>query len=197
MAVPCPGCGREYDVALFAFGRTISCACGRRVGIEARVRPARAGEELRFQVDAMLGRLARWLRVLGFDAAWEADIPDERLVRSALAEERWILTRDRKLLEEWRVPRAHLVAAERPFEQLREVVRAFDLAATARPLRRCARCNALLEPAARAAVREHVPAGVMAREERFWRCQGCGHVYWRGSHVRRIERVLRKLGAIA
>ena len=195
MGVPCAGCGRDYDAALFAFGRTITCECGRRVGLEPRVRAAgedAGGDGPRFMVDAMLGRLARWLRVLGFDAAWEADIADERLVRRALDEERWILTRDRALPVEWRVPRVHLVAAEAPFEQLREVARIFGLAAGARPFRRCTRCNALLEPIDARTAAARVPAPVLARHAEFRHCPGCGRVYWAGSHAERMRRVVER-----
>jgi hypothetical protein len=195
VGVPCPGCGREYDAALFAFGRTISCACGARVGLDARVRRADEGggpDGPRFMVDAMLGRLARWLRVLGFDAAWEADIADERLVRRALDEERWILTRDRALPVEWRAPRVHLVAAETPFEQLREVARAFGLAAGARPFRRCSRCNAVLEAIDAQSAAARVPLRVLERHDEFRRCPGCGRIYWPGSHAERMRRVVER-----
>jgi hypothetical protein len=195
VGVPCPGCGREYDAALFGFGRTLTCACGRRVGLEPRRRTA--GEDggpegPRFIVDAMLGRLARWLRVLGFDTTFEADIDDALLVRRALAEERWILTRDRALPVEWRVPRVHLVVAETPFEQLREVARVFGLAAGARPFRRCSRCNTLLEPLDARAAATQVPARVLERHGEFRRCPGCGRVYWPGTHAERMRRVVER-----
>ena len=69
VAVPCPRCGREYDVALFGFGRTIWCTCGGRVGLGPRRRSLQVPTEGRFIADAMLGKLARWLRLLGFDCA--------------------------------------------------------------------------------------------------------------------------------
>jgi len=188
--VVCTRCGRAYDDARFAFGRTLHCACGARVAAPAP--EAEPGGELRFAVDAMLGRLARWLRLLGFDAVFEADVPDERLVRRALDEGRWILTRDRALPVEWRVPRVHLVAAEQPFEQLREIVRAFELAPHVRPFARCTRCNALLEPLAPEAAAERVPARVRERHERFLACPECGRTYWEGTHVERMRRLVER-----
>jgi hypothetical protein len=193
VAVLCRGCGRSYDVTLFAFGRTLHCACGARVGLERPVEPARDEGPPRFLADAMLGRLARWLRILGFDAAFEAHVRDEDLVRRALVEGRHVLTRDRTLPLEWRVGGIHLVASEELREQLRDVVRVFGLREAIRPFTRCGVCNVLLEPAARAAVRGRVPARVLAAEEHFRACPGCGRVYWRGSHTERIRRVVEEL----
>ncbi|HEY8495295.1 MAG TPA: Mut7-C RNAse domain-containing protein [Myxococcota bacterium] len=191
MAVPCPGCGRSYDEAHFAHGRTLHCACGTRVA--GPLPPADPGAELRFAVDAMLGRLARWLRLLGFDAWYEGGVADEQLVRRALDEQRWILTRDRALPVEWRAPRVHLVAAETPFAQLQEVAAAFGLAARARPFARCSRCNAALVALAAAEAALRVPPAVRARHAQFRGCPTCGRIYWEGSHVERMRRVLARL----
>jgi hypothetical protein len=193
MAVLCPRCGRAYEPARFAFGRTLSCACGARVGAEPDVE----GEDdspPRFAVDAMLGRLARWLRVLGLDATYEPDVADADLVRHAHDERRWILTRDRALPVEWRVPRIHLVAAEAPLDQLAEVVRAFALDPERLALfARCTRCNAALVPIAREGAAGAVPPRVLRVTERFHRCPDCGRVYWEGSHVARMRRTLERL----
>ena len=95
MAITCHGCGREYDVTLFQFGRTIRCTCGARVGLEHRIGPAVDEARPRFIADAMLGRLARWLRTLGYDTAYDDRIADADLVRRSLTEGRHLLTRDR------------------------------------------------------------------------------------------------------
>ena len=193
MAILCAGCGRSYDDALFAFGRTISCSCGRRVGAEPRADEACGAGPPRFALDAMLGRLARWLRVLGLDATWSADIADAALVRHALDEGRWLLTRDRALSEEWRVPRIHLVESEQPLEQLREIFDAFALREGVQLFARCTRCNAPIEALLRALAAPHVPPGVLARNERFWRCPRCERIYWEGSHVDRMRRTLERV----
>jgi hypothetical protein len=193
MAILCAGCGRSYDDALFAFGRTISCSCGRRVGAEPRAADPRSGGPPRFAVDVMLGRLARWLRVLGLDATWTADIADAALVRHALDEERWLLTRDRALPAEWRVPRIHLVASELPLEQLREIIDVFALRSEVQLFARCTRCNAPIEALPRALAATHVPPRVLARNERFWRCPGCERIYWEGSHVDRMRRTVERV----
>ena len=193
MGVPCPGCGRQYDVTLFAFGRTIHCTCGRRVAAEARLRSFSRDGRARFFADAMLGRLARWLRILGFDAAFEAHIGDGELVRRAIEEDRAILTRDRSLPLEWSVSGVYVVSAEKPLDQLREVIRSFDLAGAIQLFTRCNRCNALLGEVAADELRDRVPDPVLAKHREFRICPSCERVYWSGSHTDRMRRVARRV----
>jgi uncharacterized protein with PIN domain len=159
------------------------------VGIEARVREL-GGAEPRFSADAMLGRLARWLRIIGFDTAWEADIPDAELVRQAFTQKRVILTRDRALPSEWRVSGVYLVEAIEPLEQLREVARHFALAGGLHPFTRCSRCNALLEFASKAIAQGSVPPRVWATQTQFQRCPSCERFYWSGTHTDRMRAVI-------
>jgi uncharacterized protein with PIN domain len=180
-------------VALFPFGRTIHCACGRRVGLEARVRFEELQGAPRFIADAMLGRLARWLRIMGFDTAYQEHIADAELVRRSLQEQRAILTRDRSLPEEWRVASVYVLASETGVDQLREVTRAFDLAADVKLFTRCSVCNAPLAPATRESVQGDVPERIFATHEVFRRCPGCERVYWRGTHTDRMERVVARV----
>lgn len=188
MAVSCPGCGRQYDVTLFEFGRTLWCTCGSRVGREARARRLNASAGPRFIADAMLGRLARWLRLLGFDCAWEAHIPDAELVRRGVEEGRLILTRDRALADEWRVSDIHLLQPEKTRDQLVEVLRRFQLSPDIRLLTRCSECNEPLAPLPVAQAAERVPARVLERRRRFSVCPTCERVYWEGTHTDRIKR---------
>lgn len=195
MAIPCPGCGREYDVSLFQFGRTISCTCGERVGIEPRHSdpPLTAGGEVTFMVDAMLGRLARWLRLLGFDARYSSDIDDAVLVRRAREEGRVLLTRDRHLLIEWRIPNAMLVEAERPLAQLREVVRTYDLDWRSRLFSRCSLCGAELVDIEEKEVGTAVPPKILREQDELRRCPECNKIYWPGSHTDRMRKVLEQV----
>jgi len=193
MAVPCPGCGREYDVTLFEFGRTLWCTCGSRVGIAPRVSGQCATGETRFIADAMLGRLARWLRILGFDCAYDGEIDDEALVRRAAAEDRVLLSRDRSLPEDWWISGIHLVGSQELREQLREIIRRFDLARSVRLFTRCSECNHPLREARKADVSERVPPHALATQDRFHECPSCRRVYWEGSHARRIRRVVDEL----
>ena len=194
MAVACSGCGREYDVTLFQFGRTIHCTCGRRVGLEHRLSIPVPAEQPRFIADAMLGRLARWLRTLGYDTAYEDAMSDADLVRRAFLEGRRILTRDRKLFEEWRIGGGLLIGAEGPLEQLAEVVGALHLAAPDRLFTRCRVCNGVLAPLDRAAASGRVPPEIESRRN-LVECPDCGRVYWEGSHTDRMRSVLGRVFA--
>jgi uncharacterized protein with PIN domain len=163
------------------------------VAAEARVRSFSQDGRTRFFADAMLGRLARWLRILGFDVAFEAHIGDGELVRRAVAENRAILTRDRALPREWRVSGIYVISAEKPLDQLREVVRAFDLAAAVQLFSRCNRCNAPLDDIGADALQDRIPALVLAKHRKFRICPGCERVYWSGSHTDRMKRVARRV----
>lgn len=193
MAVPCPECGREYDITLFQFGRTIHCTCGARVGLEKRVGPRLPASESRFIADAMLGRLARWLRLLGFDTAYDPHVADEELVRRGLVEGRHVLTRDRALPEEWRVAHCTVLDGDDLDAQVAEVVERFDLEERIRLFSRCPDCNVALEPVPEEEVRRRVPPRVLELQDAFSRCPGCGRVYWAGSHTERIRRRLHRV----
>jgi uncharacterized protein with PIN domain len=193
MAIPCPSCGREYDVTLFQFGRTIHCTCGERVGrtIERRLEDI---EPPRFICDVMLGRLARWLRVLDYDTAYESDIEDGDLARRALEERRVIFTRDQKLPEEWRVGGACVVLeSEEPMAQLAELMQRVGLKRPQRLFRRCLECNARLEVATMEEASQRVPERVLTTRSDFQRCPMCQRVYWEGDHTRRMRKQLESV----
>jgi uncharacterized protein with PIN domain len=150
----------------------------------------------RFVADVMLGRLARWLRALGYDTLYFRDAPDRRLLAVALAEGRRLLTRDVALARRAREV-GLLVRAEGLDAQIEEVAEACGLLGR-RALSRCLECNGLLAPSTPAAVRGRVPPYTFATQREFWTCAGCDRVYWAGTHVegiqRRLGRVLEAAG---
>jgi len=193
MSVFCPSCGREYDITLFTWGRTIECACGTRVGREMKV--LTLGEEpqpreIGFIADVMLGRLARWLRIIGADTLYIEGIADADLVRLSIEEKRVLLTRDRALPREWWVDTCCLVESDEPLEQLRQVVERFALPWRERLFTRCTLCNEPLAAVAAETVLDEIPAMVAAGTDSFTRCFACGRVYWAGSHVERMRQRL-------
>lgn len=159
------------------------------------------GAGTRFAVDAMLGRLARWLRVLGYDTAYDAQIADPVLVELAELEERVLLTRDRHLLRELRPRLALEIRQDVPLAQLRDVVEALDLPPPPELFTRCLLCNALLLELPFHAALPLLPEGGRGVDPPVRQCPGCGRLYWDGSHVRRmraaLERVLPGWGGVS
>jgi uncharacterized protein len=149
----------------------------------------------RFSVDANLGQLARYLRLLGFDTTYESDVTDAELAESSQKERRLLLTRDVDLLKRRTVTHGYFVRAVEPRAQLIEVLSRFDLAGKAQPFARCTLCNAELISADKSEVADKVPAGSLKRFDEFRACSGCGQVYWEGSHMPRagrfVDEVLR------
>ncbi len=145
-------------------------------------------ESLRLLADGMLGRLARWLRLLGYDTAYENDADDLELARRARAEGRILLTRDRSLAAR-RGLRTLLIESERVQDQVRQVVE--TLGPPPNPaLSRCSLCNVPLEPAAPRQVADRVPPYVLQTQKRFGICPTCGRVYWAGTHLEHMKRYL-------
>ena len=139
---------------------------------------------MKFLADNMLGRLATWLRLLGYDTAYQHDATDAELARRARVEQRILLTRDVELTRR-RGVRAVLIESEQVEEQVGQVFHALNLTARA-AFSRCAECNSVLEEVSKESVRGQVPPYVFHTQERFRRCPRCAHIYWRGTHWARI-----------
>lgn len=140
----------------------------------------------RFVLDVHLGRLAAYLRMLGFDALYQNRCADERLAEVSRDEHRILLTRDVGLLKRSCVTHGYYLRATQPRRQITEVVARFHLARLARPFSRCLRCNTLLEPAGKDQVLHQLPAQVAELHDEFLRCPDCGRAYWKGGHFRRM-----------
>lgn len=147
---------------------------------------------MRFVVDVMLGRLARWLRLLGFDVVYRPDARDEQLLEIAASEERTLLTRDARLLGQARV-NGYLVRSTRWEDQVREVLSEFHLHDLIAAFTRCPECNTPLVAVPKETVRAQVPAKVYEHQEDFFLCPDCSHVYWVGTHVERMRRTIEGL----
>ncbi len=145
---------------------------------------------VRFLADCNVGRLARWLRALGYDAAYEPRLPDAQVVARALAEGRVLLTRDadmtRRRVVATGAVRAVLLRDDGVQAQVRQVVAELGLVPE-RALSRCLDCNVELEERAMAAVVDRLPPHVRATQRRFSQCPGCGRVYWPGTHWARMR----------
>jgi uncharacterized protein with PIN domain len=147
--------------------------------------------DIRFACDAMCGGLARWLRAIGYDATWSADIDDGELVQEADEQGRFLLSSDggifeRRMITSGQVPALLLPRGLRLMEQLEYVVQQLKL-----PVRqpRCMTCSGPLVPTAREEVAAEVPARSLVWARNFYRCGSCAKVFWEGSHWRRISKV--------
>jgi hypothetical protein len=158
-----------------------------------RLRP-RALRDPRFVADVHLGKLARHLRMAGFDTLWDSGWDDERIVGESLAGRRTILTRDKAMLRRREVERGYFVRATESEAQLAEVVRALQLEGLVAPFTRCRECNTPLVTVDKSGVLERLPEKVRALYDTFKRCPGCGRVYWEGTHFERMRGIFDRLG---
>lgn len=154
-----------------------------------RLRPSPLRDP-RFVADVHLGKLARHLRMAGFDVLWDEGWDDDGIVRLAALQRRTILTRDKAMLRRSEVERGYFVRATDSEAQLAEVLRALQLESLVRPFTRCRECNSLLEPVEKSAVLDRLPEKVRQHYEAFQRCPGCARVYWEGTHYERMRKLM-------
>lgn len=153
------------------------------------VRPSLLNEP-RFVLDGHLGRLAAYLRMVGFDTLYRNDYTDQMLARISSEDHRILLTRDRGLLKRSIVTHGYCLRATNPRAQLVEVLRRFDLYDQVSPFSRCLRCNGLLERVPKEAIVERLPPVTREVHDEFRLCQECGQVFWSGSHVQRMKKLI-------
>ncbi len=149
--------------------------------------------EPRFVLDQHLGRLAGYLRTLGFDTLYRNNYDDPELAETSDREGRTLLTRDRGLLKRRRVTHGYYVRSTDPRQQVSEVVRRFDLYRLIDPFRRCVHCNARLESVDKADVADRLQPRTLEYYDEFQRCTGCGRVYWKGSHTVHMQQIIDDL----
>jgi uncharacterized protein with PIN domain/sulfur carrier protein ThiS len=162
------------------------------VGPASRLRPVPLRDP-RFVVDVNLGRLARVLRVLGFDAWWSSDADDQSLADISLAQQRILLTRDRGLLKRRAITHGLFVRADDPEQQILEVIRRLDLRQRLAPLTRCVRCNGRLASVTKDEVIDQLEPLTRRYYDEFSRCRDCGQIYWAGSHYQRLLELVDRL----
>jgi uncharacterized protein len=147
----------------------------------------------RFVVDGHLGTLARDLRLLGFDVAYDPYAEDRQLLGIMESENRALLTRDRRLLMHAVVKIAYCPRSQNADEQTVEVIRRFDLLGAVAPFTRCIRCNAPLLKVSKAEIIESLEPLTKLYYEQFRRCTGCGQIYWAGSHFSKLQKRLEQI----
>jgi uncharacterized protein with PIN domain/sulfur carrier protein ThiS len=150
-------------------------------------------QELQFVLDTHLGRLATYLRMLGFDASYETNREDKELSRISHHEHRILLTRDCGLLKRGEVVHGYFVRGTEPREQVVEVLGRFDLFPVISPFRRCLRCNTLLNPVAKETIIERLQPKTRQFYDEFRICPACNRIYWAGSHHEHMQRFVQRI----
>lgn len=143
-------------------------------------------EPPKFAADVMVGRLARWLRILGFDTFYSNRAEDPFLRSLCTSEDRTLLTKDRELCRQLGDGRGYLVKAVHLGDQLFEIYRGFCLGRFERQPR-CSRCNGALSPIEKEKVENQIPPYVFRTQKSFSFCNGCNKIYWQGTHLARIR----------
>ena len=162
--------------------------------IKLRATPLR---KTRFILDVNLGKLARLLRLCGFDSSYDNNFDNHSLARLARADRRIILTRDRQLLKRKEVTHGYWIRNTDPYVQLNEVVRRLDLKSDIKLFSRCLVCNAMIKPVQKQHVINNIPAKTCKYFDKFYQCTGCLKVYWPGSHYKRMQaRLMRILDSV-
>ncbi len=172
-------------------GRSVSLGYQLQHGDQVEVFPRHSlAAEPRFIVDVNLGRLARYLRLLGFDTAWRNDLQDAEIARISVEEERIVLTRDRRLLFRREISRGYWVRSVIPEQQVSEVLDRLDLCREIQAFRRCAICNGLIRIVAKEEILDKLEPLTRKYYDEFYCCSHCGQIYWKGSH---FDKLMRKL----
>tara|TARA_R110002073_G_scaffold250514_2_gene413222 strand:- start:282 stop:1031 length:750 start_codon:yes stop_codon:yes gene_type:complete len=164
-----------------------------QVNTFVRLRPESSLSLPKFVVDANLGRLARYLRLLGFDCLYRNDYRDESVANIAYVQQRAVLTRDCKLLHRKIITHGYFVRAELPKIQIKEVLKRFDLYHLIKPLTRCTRCNGKLVETDKQSIKHRLQPLTKKYYNKFLNCLECGQIYWQGSHCARVKYLVDEL----
>jgi uncharacterized protein with PIN domain len=148
-------------------------------------------ENPRFIVDANLGRLARYLRLLGFDCLYRNDFADQSIAEISCKTQRIVLTRDRKLLKRKIIIYGYYVRADIPKAQVRETLNRFNLYTSLAPLTRCTHCNGKLINTGKPAIAHRLKPLTRQYYDKFLLCSECHRIYWQGSHCARVDRLIK------
>jgi len=150
-----------------------------------RLRPAPL-RKIKFVVDVNLGKLVGKLRLLGFDTYFRNDLEDDEIIQISIKEKRIILTRDKGILKQNKVSHGYFIRSDDPKIQLKEVLERFQLQKLINPFTRCSACNGTLNKVAKNELSEQLPEDTRSFYKDFWKCSGCGKIYWEGSHFKHI-----------
>jgi hypothetical protein len=142
--------------------------------------------ESKFIADVHLGKLTRYLRMMGFDVLYKNDFDDKEIVNLSLSEKRAILTRDRGILKRSKVTHGYWLRSTKIKEQVTEVIKRFDLKNSVKEFSRCIECNSVLKPISKNEIMDDLSPKVLKSQADFSRCSGCKKYYWKGTHHQKM-----------
>jgi uncharacterized protein with PIN domain len=159
--------------------------------------PLKTENEPTFFVDAMLGNIARKLRMLGYDSQYFSDIDDEKLIDGARKEKRIIISKDEELIK--RAQKLGIgsirITEKEELEQFFEIITSVNLKRVQinGNTARCPKCNSSTESIDKDIIKEKIPQGVLKSNDKFWRCKCCKQVYWEGTHIKNLQEFVDKV----
>ena len=147
----------------------------------------------RFVLDVHLGKLAGYLRMLGFDTLYRNDYEDPTLARISVEEDRILLTCDRQLLMRKHIIHGYFVRSRDPQQQLLEILTRFDLVNKLHPFTRCMNCNGKIQAVGKEVIRSKLLEQTKKYYDEFYLCESCDKIYWKGSHYQKMQKTIEKL----
>ena len=148
---------------------------------------------LRFIADVHLGKLAKYLRMLGFDTLYSNNAEDSEIMETAQTEGRVILTKDKGILKNGRVDKGYFVRSDKAKMQIKEVVKRFDLYSGIEPFKRCMVCNGEIVNVHKSDIINRIPPKTRLYYDEFRICKSCGRIYWKGSHYQKMMQFIEDI----
>jgi len=151
---------------------------------------------MKFTCDSMLGRLAKWLRFLGYDTLFNPKLSKDKLISLSKKENRVFLTKDKKLLKKIDYFDVYIVKNDDFPNRLREIVQEFDLNIKDNLFILCSECNSKVTKIEKSEIENRIPEKVKLYQEEYWYCNSCDKIYWKGTHYERMKKFLERYGLI-
>ena len=148
---------------------------------------------IKFILDVHLGKLAKYLRLLGFDTIYKSNMDDASIVNQSKTEHRIILTRDIGILKHNKVQHGYYVRSDDPKSQIKEIIQRFDLKNSITPFSRCLECNGILKKISKTEIIERLDPATRKYYKTFFICNKCDKIYWKGSHYQQMTEFLREI----
>jgi hypothetical protein len=166
------------------------------VGVMEKITKMRNGDRI-FLVDAMLGNIARKLRLLGFDSEYRSDIDDLKLIEQAKNEQRIIISKDHDLIAKAKKQDivSVYVTKKNEIEQFLEILEHVPLELNTRSgdIARCTKCNSTTSQIHKSKVTDKIPERVLEYNDKFWKCDNCNQIYWEGTHIKKLQEFFHKI----